>query len=262
MKRFLLSLMATGLAFVSCSRNNDDTPIVETVEIPILPTKIEWKSTPNGDSYRAVMDFTYDGNKIKESVIKINYASGTQIVNQQMKYHYTGDKITSVDYYTDWDFDGNYDKEVLTFDYNDDGTVKRSSTNSKFVYNNIKNGNLLGYTEFDDRSSLLREYIHTYDDKNGPFKNVKGLQEIAPELYANFISAGFEHQFNYFMAFNNNMTSTTETSYYLSSGKVSAKKTYTYEYNSRGYPISAVEKHEEMDYNIPIEFITTFTYNR
>lgn len=274
MKKFLLPLVLGGV-LISCSRDNDN-PVAET---PILPTKIAW-----GDNYvDAEFNFSYNGDKLKESNLEIHYGNN-RVTNEKITYHYTGDKITSLEYDNDGYF-SYYGKGIITFEYNTNGTLKSAKTKGvtysydnnhqriskpfestrNYVYNAdgsisinnnkyiIANGNLMEYRDNDRKET----FKHTFDDKNNPFKNVKGIQEIATELYTTFVSAGFEHSFENYKTFNNNMTSSIQ--YYDNSG-VSDRKTYTYEYNSKGYPVKATEN--IVNSQATINFVKTFTYNK
>lgn len=240
MKRILLPLVLGGFIITSCSRDNDN-PITE-LETPILPTKISWEMPE--EKYKSEITFTYDMDKIKESKL-ITYNKDRIIDNETLKYHYTGDKITSIERYSNPLNIGEY-KQTYNFEYNADGSLKRSPSSTY----TIKNGNLISFKDHNNVTT------HTFDDKNSPFKNVKGLLEIGPELYTTFTTASFEHSFPYYKAFNNNILTFVEVD--TNGGKT--EQTFTYQYNSKGYPIKAIENH--VNSQSTVNFVKTFTYNK
>lgn len=260
MKRFLLPLVALSIALTSCNRDNDDVinnPITNPVEQPMLITQIDF--TDNFSSLKGTFSFSYDGDKIKESLLKTEDG----ILNEHIYYTYTDDKITSIKY------TNSFEENEIFFTYNTDGTLKSSTSGnivSTYTYNadnsvivnyqvngsnkttaHIKNGNLVELQS--------PEGIHTitYDTQHNPFKNIKGLTDIGLDLYLISSFGAYEHTFYYFGAFTNNIMTISEPN---------GNKQFTYEYNSSGFPIKGTELHTGPDYNqYDITLIRTFHYN-
>lgn len=191
MKNVILSI-ALGLALISCNRDNDNNE--KSGKNLILPIKIE--ITEGSQKY--IKEFKYDGDKLLEIIKKDKF--GTIETKQVIEYN--GDLIASIANYQStytgdksiFTYDDNgrlieekieYGKdrngkpltvETYTYTYNNDNTITQSykepyrSTSSQTI--TIENDNLVkstnGYTT----------HTYTYDTKNNPFRNIKGLTKL------------------------------------------------------------------------------------
>lgn len=298
MKQFVLSLLVGG-ALVSCSRDQEE--VISNIitnqpeNTPILLTAL--KSTDsNGDILNST--FTYDGNKIKEIVIK-----GGKISDTKVSFIYTGNQITSI-------INGNDEGNTnTTFIYNPNGTLKNSVTVRKetsannsytttatknYTYlnngdvnvtksitstnpNNIPtnesyvittvNGNLykIAYKSTLTDANGTREYTTTtsmqYDNKNSPLKNVIGISAIMFERY----------EFDSKLGFTNNISHEEEqhTNKYIplsGTAIVSSQTnitTSTFEYNANDYPTKQIVKEtSSLAGSTPYTETITYTYNK
>jgi hypothetical protein len=197
MKKILSFFGIFALFLTSCSSddNNDDA------SVSIKPSKIT-NSYQNSD-YDFSTDIKYDGNKI---------LSQTDDDGEVIKYTYTGDVITKVEYfdvdqqlryateyiYTNGKVTSKLDKNYILetkkasstyyktkYTYNVDSTI---STERFYVNSESGTEEQTGLTEkitIKDRNYIKSENsyfdseqdinIYEYDSKNNPFRNVTGL---------------------------------------------------------------------------------------
>lgn len=251
MKKLILPFVL-GAMLISCSRDNDDvaaTPNPENpttaTETPVLLTKLV---NVEEDGSIETTHFEYDGDKLTK--IYGGYESGSW--SHESVITYTGDLITSIKGKT-----SNNEGEETIFDYDEQNrlktvteTIKGSSatyTNTRHYTHNVDgtvvvrevkktdyiNASLsdtekektMTYTvvnglitkiEYNENGSISTEF-YTYDDKNGSFKNIRGIKEVMFEFVDDVITTGVVH----------NVTSITQGA---------DIDTYTYEYNDKNYP--------------------------
>lgn len=254
MKKLILPFVL-GAMMVSCSRDNDDAGLTPNpnnpttpAETPVLLTKIV-DTDENGDV--ETTQFEYDGDKLTK--MSISERNGTEAY--EAVYTYTGDLITFI---KQKEGDGETSETTLAYDdqkrlktsteisrgnttvstytrhytHNADGTVvvreirKREHINGSFP--NTESEKTITYTIVNGLITKVENTegghtstdVYTYDDKNAPFKNVRGLKEAMFEFVGDVIVTGVVH----------NMTSSVE-------GQDTF--TYTYEYNDKNYPKKA-----------------------
>lgn len=251
MKKLILPFVL-GAMMVSCSRDNDDAGLTPNpnnpttpAETPVLLTKVV---NTEEDGSIETTHFEYDGDKL----VKIYGGYGAGSWSHESIITYDRGLITSV---KGKDSNNGEDETTLTYDeqkrlkqvvnidkeptrvttitrnytHNADGTVvvreieKTDYTNpaetdreeEKIITYTVENG-LITKEETNERG-VLSTSVYTYDDKNAPFKNVRGLKEAMFEFVGDVIVTGVVH----------NMTSITQGAHI---------DTYTYEYNDKNYP--------------------------
>lgn len=251
MKKLILPFVL-GAMMVSCSRDNDDAGLTPNpnnpttpAETPVLLTKVV-NTEENGDV--ETTQFEYDGDKVTK--ISISARNGTEAY--EAVYTYTGDLITFI---KQKEGDGETSETTIAYDdqkrlktstkisrgnttvstytrhytHNADGTVvvreirKREYINGSFP--NTESEKTITYTIVNGlitkventESGYTSTDVYTYDDKNGPLKNIRGIKELVLE---NFDDGGVS-------SLKHNYTSV-----------VSGQETYSYsyEYNANGYP--------------------------
>lgn len=238
----LLTIAAFALfTMTSCSGDDDSN---NSNSNAVLVTKTV-ETDAFGDDY--VSDYFYEGTK----VTKITHNDGSKQV-----FTYDGDKLTAIKHYVDADLEQEdkftynnagqlatfvsldydfEDAEKAVFTYNTDGTVSVSAFSGNLTSQTdleytgtmtIQNGNITSLSS----EGLTATY--TYDNKKNPFVNVTSYSTL---IYA------------YFEGGVNNI---------LSSTFFGETTTYTYQYNSAGYPVTATEEFDGDEYT------TTFTYNQ
>lgn len=253
MKKLILPFVL-GAMLISCSRDNDDvatTPNPENpttaTETPVLLTKLV-NVEENGDV--EITNFEYDGDKLTK--IYGGYTGGGW--SHESVITYTGDLITSIkgkdtggEEETTLTYDEqkrlkqvvNIDKEptrittiTRNYTHNADGTVvvreieKTENINSPFpntetektMTYTVVNG-LITKVEHNENGSVSTD-IYTYDDKNAPLKNIRGIKEAIFEFFGEGAISFLPH----------NMTSFKEGS---------GTDTYEYKYNDENYPVKA-----------------------
>lgn len=240
MKKAFLPIVL-GLALVSCR----DTGGVDNLpeEPPILPVKMV--GGEDGD-----VEYKYEGDKLVEFITTDEHETTRSLVE------YTGDFITTIREYsggkevgkTTFEYEnGKLVREVevgsnslgqtfterMTFTYNSDGTITQTINGGNEYIITIANGNYMK----DVHRGETRTY--TYDTKNSPFKNVKGLSALVV-------------QGAYFSNANNLTGEVVE----LNNGVRTVA--YTYEYNTNNFPTKQMRKNSN-DANI---YTTTYTYNK
>ncbi len=106
----------------------------------------------------------------------------------------------------------------------------------------VENNEIIERWRFDPFSnsfSLMNEY--TYDNKNHPLKNVIGLDKIAPfsMFFENVHNSGFSTNYGTF-------SNCIKISYLGVEGVFTEYPPHTYEYNSKGFPISIDKDNESL----------------
>jgi|SRR6218665_85755 len=195
MKNFLQILLISSL-FIGCSSNEDDVTPEDTT--PILLVKENFLAT-NG-TVEGSMNYTYNGDKIVkmetsdgEEKVEFTY-NGDEIsksityldnqIREINEFFYTNGKLTSqkvtnssapvpYNFTINYDYiNDNYVKytRVTGYSTNNSGVITYSKTNYEAF---ISNGNLNKIIS-QSTSSGTTTYNYTYDDKNHPYKNIRG----------------------------------------------------------------------------------------
>lgn len=243
----LLHILLISALFTGCSSNNDDVTPEDTT--PILPVKIT-ETTKSGNTYFSTIK--YDGDKILE----MNDDDGSKTV-----YTYNGnnivktvdyDKNSKIEYTREFKYaNDRLSSEKITnthtgtlsytiiYNYINDNTVKykllESSTYnpSTGTYSNLKytdyettlvNGNLSKIKRTLSSGTVVNR-IYTYDNKNNPASNIKGLTKI--NLLSSYDGGSGI----------NNITKLISSS---TDSFFNYTNTSSYEYNSNNYPIKQV----------------------
>lgn len=244
MKKILCLFGALSLLLSSCS--SQDSPSSDSAESSVLLKKVILTSQ-DGQS-KVNVDYKYDGNKI----VSITDDSG----EVGMYYTYTGDLITKIEFKLP---DGTIE-QTNTFKYNSEGKL------SEFLRVESDNGELRGHKEVfthnaDGTISVklysgdadVQDYLsgtstikfvdgevtdiinsesanrkYTYDIKNNPAKHILGFEKIA---FVDGEATGIAH---------NEIKETSD-------GAVVA--TYSYTYNSDGYPVKSVDYIDGSNYS-------------
>lgn len=199
----LLSLLF--VLFQSCSSSDSDS----TSQNAILIKRIV-QTTPQVEY---VTDFTYDGLKMVESK-----ESTTNFLRRGV-YTYTGDLVTKIEYFDIDDalietriFNYNTENKItsmlkllylsesgtrVTFTHNSDGSVTAIGYSGDLINQNVLEYNNTITFSNGEISSMVQNMGNltlncSYDNKNNPFKNVIGFDEIA---YANdgFFATAINH---------------------------------------------------------------------
>ena len=270
MKNLLYILLISGL-FISCSSSNDDEPTPEDTT-PILVTK-ESQTTETGNIY--YYNIKYDGDKIVESVedntfknvytyngdniVKIVTSDGN-IEKEISEFAYSNDRLVS---------EKVTDKRLgtlvytINYTYENDNKVKykkfygstynpTTGQHSNLLFSNaeaqISNGNVVKVTEtFDSPNENYTEIEETtYDNKNNPYKNIRGMLKIQ-------LSGGRD------WVAKNNITKVSQT--HTGSLTYFDNESMTYIYNNSDYPIQKTTKYTSSEYPEKTE-IYTFEYNK
>ena len=239
MKNLILTLFIASLALTSCTPDDPATP--PAVMGGVVPTKIV--SSYSGGQV-STSTFTYSGNKILEE----NIMPATDV--SRIKYTYTGDLITKIQYYAGPAYDAfggdiltyengkvktttdipvagyNGDLSKETFVYNTDGTVTSTSSSiNQTTGVESANGRQMRYTysaglitKTESISGGVVGQITNYTNdsgKNPAFKNVTGFDQTFAEgnlrLSATYV------------------------------GNPGANQTFSYTYNANNYPTQVVE---------------------
>lgn len=279
MKRLLLPLMAISIALTSCNRDNDDitNPIENTINTGTLLTKIE-----HIDSYSGTRttDIIYNGDKIvKWGDYEITYTGDliTKLTRDEginHLYFYNPDgtlKMTILDlrsvsashshatYYT-YKPDGIVEVEIYSVDFEGDidnvsqlEKLEKSFEGTFTMRNrNVYEAQTISYSPFSNESYYVNTITYEYDDKNTPYKNIKGLSALALD---NNITSRYGTGFIDTNGFNNNIIKTHTQSIRFLLNIEDLREDYTlnyeYEYNDKEYPISG---------NLPLNKKIKFTY--
>jgi hypothetical protein len=271
MKNFLQILLIASL-FIGCSSSNDDDLTTEDTT-PLLVTKQNYLSADG--TYDGSMNYSYDGDKIVkmetsdgEEKVEFTYkgdeiSKSVTYLNNQIReineFLYTNGKLTSqkvTESYSahTYNFTINYDyvndnyvkyTRVTGYSTNSSGVITYSTTNYEAF---ISNGNLNKIIS-KSTSSGTTTYNYTYDDKNNPYKNIRG-----------YAKAMIFDTTNSDLSSINNLTKRTYNQSLLNteySGTIT--KAITYTGNNFPSKIVTVEKNN----NLPTQsYIDTFEYNK
>jgi len=227
MKKLLFTL-AIGLAILtSCESDLVSAPPSDSINDGVL-LKRTIETSVDGSTF--IIDYTYDGNKLVSIVDSDGYSEN---------YTYTGGLITRVDEFESGVLDSyityEYDssdrliKSTISFSggseqvaistYNSDGTITEVIDAISEFTHTYTGSNRVSYEGVTDGFS----FSFTYDDKNGPLKNVLGFLEYSKD-------SGFADSFR-----NNTLSSTQITG--VTSSSFSDEFTNSYTYNSANYPV-------------------------
>lgn len=254
MKKLILPFVL-GAMMVSCSRDNDDAGLTPNpnnpttpAETPVLLTKVV-NTEENGDV--ETLNYEYNGDKLAR--IYGSYENG--VSPYEAIYTYRGDLITSI---KEKEGDGETSETTLDYDdqkrlkqvvktsketthietitryytHNADGTVVvREIEKTEYINVPLPNTETELIITYTVRNGLITKVenteggytstdVYTYDDKNAPFKNVRGIKEAMFEFFGEGAISVLPH----------NM---------ISSEEGQDTFTYTYVYNDKNYPKKA-----------------------
>lgn len=240
-----ITLASFAVVLLSCGRDSDN---VETNTAPILVTKENHilsngvlesylTYTYNGDKIvktessdgEEKVEFTYNGDEISKSIIYLN-----DKITQINEYFYTNGKLTSQKVTESrgpipYSF-------IINYNYINDNHVKFTrvtgySSNSSNIITSysytdydvfLSNGNLNNTVE-NSTSGGTVTHTYTYDDKNNPYKNIKG-----------YIKAMMFSSIDGDYGMNNLTKENIDSSHYTAN--TSNIYTYIYTYNSNNFP--------------------------
>ncbi|KRD59650.1 hypothetical protein ASE40_11100 [Flavobacterium sp. Root935] len=240
MKKFLLLFGALTLSLTSCS--SDDSPSGSSDSVLLKKVIL---TSQDGES-KSTVNYTYNGNKI----VSIVDETGS------MNYTYTGDLITKIEFkLSDGSieqvntFTYNSDNKLATFvrvepdmdwghkevyTYNADGTISvQSYGGDSEVQTSVGGTSTIKFVngevaEIISITGNQPDRKYTYDDKNNPAKNILGFNKIA---FVDGEGTGIAH---------NEVSETTD-------GVITG--TYTYTYNTSGYPEKSNDKIDGISYS-------------
>lgn len=269
MKNFLPILLIASL-FIGCSSNDDEVTSEDTT--PILLVKENFLAT-NG-TVEGSMNYTYNGDKIVkmetsdgEEKVEFTY-NGDEIsksitylenqISEINEFFYsngklTSQKVTNSSAPVPYNYTINYDyvnenyvkyKRVTGYNINSSGVVSYSSTNYEAF---ISNGNL-NKLIITSTSSGTTTYTLAYDDKNNPFRNVRGYAKaMIFDAYDGTSSI-------------NNVTK-LGISQVLSGNNYISNELSTYTYNSNNFPTKLTTSYTSNTYPSQTRN-ETFEYNK
>lgn len=271
MKNFL-HILLISLLFIGCSSSNDDEVTPEDTT-PILVTKQNYLAENgsiegsmnyiyNGDKIVKMetsdgeerVEFTYNGDEISKSVTYLDNQ-----IHEINEFFYTNGKLTSqkvTESYSahTYNFTINYDyvnenyvkyTRVTGYTTNTSGAVTYSTTSYEAF---ISNGNLNKIIS-KSTSSGTTTYNYTYDDKNHPYKNIRG-----------YAKAMIFDSTNSDLSSINNLTKRTYNQSLLNT-EYSGNITKTITYTANNFPSKIVTS--EKNNNLPTQSYTdTFEYNK
>lgn len=251
MKRILPLLSILFVLFQSCSSSDSDSPSQNSILIKRIV-----QTTPQAEY---ISDFTYNGLKMVQSI-----QTAPNFLRRGV-YTYTGNLITKIEYFNIDNalfetriFNYNTDNKIasmikllhlsgngirVTFTHNSDGSVTAIGYNGDLInQNTLEYNNTITFFSNGEISSMVENMgvqilTCSYDNKNNPFKNVIGFDEIS---YAN---EGF-----FATAINHNLT---QTNSYRPNIPVYTTN-FTYTYNSDDFPLSQTYDN--------LAGLTTYTY--
>lgn len=244
----LLSLLF--VFFQSCSPSESDS----TAQNSILVKRIV-QTTPQSVY---ISDFTYNGLKMVQST-----QSTTNFLRRGV-YTYTGDLVTKIDYFDIDDalietriFNYNSANKIasilkllyqsesgtrVTFNHNSDGSVTAIGYSGDLINQNVLEYNNTIFFSNGEISSMVQNMGNLsltcfYDNKNSPFKNVIGFDEIA---YANdgFFATSINHNL-----IQNNLYQPGVPVYTIN---------YNFTYDSNDFPLTQTNDNAEV--------LITYTY--
>ncbi|WP_309608264.1 hypothetical protein [Flavobacterium sp.] len=286
MKNTLYLLIAILFATVSCTQNEDSVAKSgqdPSVSAEILPKKVS--STYVGTFYPIVTTYTYNGNKILESVYQNSSAS------DKTTYTYTGNLITkkaSNNTYTDFIYENGKLKTATSYGltpsngqlviisknknvyiYNTDGTISKQTynvdvnTGVEYLDNNgttvmtLLNGNVIKhvYQSTTNSSTGTTTYTYEYDAKNNPFKNVLGYNELMINSINPSTSPANKNLTRCFLDIIENFTSGPTNRY-------TETRTHQFLYNDNGFVLEDKEFFEASanSSGVNLKSTTTYTY--
>ena len=195
-------------------------------------------------------EFIYANNLISR-VDRYDESSNNLIAREDFEYDNQGRLIRSEYCYDP--SNGCSDDEYNTYTYNSNGSITvegfyNGSMDFSSTVQVDNNGNIISVNEPD--SSCVYSSTLTYDDYNGPFKNVTGVSAIMMSQWVLTDAT--------LIGYTNNVTDWDEE--YTcndSSENESYSYTYTYDYNDAGYPRNIVV----YDEGFGGEETITITYN-
>ncbi|RMZ60982.1 hypothetical protein D1632_03155 [Chryseobacterium nematophagum] len=251
MKKFIIAFIALAITS-SCNSSNDDIstpsqPVVNTT--PILPTTVS--DNLSGTLYNYKYSY-YDGNKIKEIVqdngVKYTYTySGNNIIKEQTTFSGQSKLIKEFSYassgmITSVKVTSNLTSPTTAIVYTKDIQILDNKHIKYDEYSPIS-GNVVSSVEayFDNNGNLIKkvdggiEINSTFDTKSNPFNNIMGYKilNMVEDSIGGLIGEG--------MAGSNNILTMNSA-------------TYTYIYNSNGYPTRMTSSSTGR--------ITSYTYNK
>jgi hypothetical protein len=248
----------TFLLFILSCTSNDNQASTDT---GLLCNK-KVKKDVNGNLISET-NFTYDGNKLVKAIETYTSGSG------ELKFYYTGDLITKVDYYYNntltstnsitYNSQQNPIQRVLldytsntgtkyVYNYNTDLLITGSEyrgdlTSQNQLYSNFTktytktNGEITSYNEINTLISGGTGYRKTnnyfYDSKNNYMKNVLGYGKIT------ILIGNFSDPYNQENYCNQNVTQLQTSNNTFGSTPRNIVTLYTY--NSNNYPISETQ---------------------
>ncbi|WP_447951432.1 hypothetical protein [Chryseobacterium koreense] len=265
-----LAFFLASILIIGCSRTNDEGTPPDTT--PVLVTKINYLAADG--STAGSMNFTYSGDKI----VKAEDSDGSE----KIEYTYTGEdlsksvryvdgKINSIEEYsyangklTSQKVTESYSPHTYTFtinyEYVNDNYVKYSriigyTTNPTggitYNYANyeafLSNGKLNKLISTSS-SSGTTTYTYTYDDKNSPYRNIKGFTKA-------MLFDSSDAEISQSNLTKSNMSQVWGTSTYSSS------RTMNYTYNSNSYPTKRTTSSTSSS-SPSTTFSVTFEYNK
>jgi len=230
MKKILFTLAIALATLTSCESDLVSAPPSDSINDGVLLKKTIETS---GDGSTLTLDYTYEGNKLISIVGSDGYSEN---------FTYIGGLITRVDEfetgvldsYVIYEYDSSDrlikstitfssgNEQVSIFTHNTDGTVTEVIDAISEFTHTFTGGNRIGYESLTEGGGY--NYSFTYDDKNGPLKNILGYLEYS-------IDSGFSDSFT------NNTLSSTETTGTISL-EYTDNFTNTYTYNSANYPVT------------------------
>ncbi len=187
------------------------------------------------DGETTIINYIYEGRRL----IREDHGDGFYFI-----YNYLNDRLVGSDSFLD-----NQEDIVETYEYDDNGVLNRitvdivgdalpSVDTISFSENNnivdylsgsdtsfrltLENSNVIKYEEFNE-NSVENTGLLTYDDKNGPFKNIE-FREV-------FLTIDTENIYSVAYGLNNVLTEEYENE----------NCTYSYTYNALGYPTQIIE---------------------
>lgn len=254
LKKFQQSLMVVALAgvlAVSCNKDKNDTPAGGYILAKIEQDANNYTSfETNAAGQTTKLTTMEDGTP---QVITINYANdrpSTGIFDGAvLKYVYANNQLDTLYYGESEGLPALYSKlkytnnQVVTLvNYLDmpEGEDDYPLTKNTYEYagNDVKTQTSYEWDETADAFVMSEKYTYEYDSKINPLKNMSLVS-------LSFFQVTSEH----------NPTKKTE---YDADGVVAKTTTYTYNYNSAGYPTTVQEK--EVTPANPAGTITTTTF--
>ena len=247
---------------ISCDRKDGlSDENTTTNNTPILVTKL---LTDDGVEF----NFKYDSNKILE----IN------TIEEKTIYFYTGELITKSQYLGDFSNGVYYVSELTDYTYDNSGRLSKSVTVTNDTSNNYTNkttktttysylsnslikitenedgvinnydvntnsdGSVKSWVKTDSKGAKIGNVTIVYDNKNSPFKNIKGFYKI----------------YFFDIQMNSSFQNILEYNY---SGDEQRKYKAVYQYNSNNYPTKSINSYYNSNGTIDYTLVLTYQYN-